>query len=497
MSYLRVSSGATEVVLADLGYTVPASTTNFVISDQFSVEDLQNSADLKAAVNLTAASGGLDAQVKLDGTWTAIPAADYDGNDVYAAYANIYEIVNTVDNQRLVNGSDASAATALHSHDTAYFTKTELGGTGGADLIGVDNSGWTYLTGTTVQDALDSIDTLIASVDLDDVYDNDADGIMNVDGTTKPLDLRSNNVNDVVISRTNSTDLQDILRADVSANELALGSAAVGGLAQVDVRIKTDLYIDGNMTIVGTVTDTTVNELNITNANILLRDGATVGADAAIEVERGTTGANANLRWNETSDRWMAGLVGADYTIALLEVDEIVTGVWEFQGGASTEPSMYLTQKTAAPTTNLGTANQIPFTVINGQLATYDKTNTRNKWLSASRQYVTFSGRDNAHNTNEYLRNGVFTSNESSTRLIQNATLVGISANTASAETWTVRVRKNGVLTNLYSKALTASTGTQDATLNVDFDAGDVIQVYCDGTGINRPLVVLEFAYRY
>jgi hypothetical protein len=68
MSYLRVSSGATDVVLADLGYTVVASTTNFIISDQFSVEDLQNSVDLKAAINLSAASGGLDAEVKLDST---------------------------------------------------------------------------------------------------------------------------------------------------------------------------------------------------------------------------------------------------------------------------------------------------------------------------------------------------------------------------------------------------------------------------------------------
>lgn len=497
MSYLRVSSGATDVVLADLGYTVAASTTNFIISDQFSVEDLQNSVDLKTAINLSAASGGLDAEVKLDSTWTAIASADYDGNDVYAAYANIYEISNTVDNQRLVNGSDASAATVLHTHNTAYYTKLELGGVGGADLIGVDNTGWTYLTGTTVQEALDSVDTLIGAIDLDDVYTNDADGILNVNGTTKPLDFRSNNTNDVVTSRTNGTDVQDIWRADVSANELVLGSAAVGGLAQVDVRIKTDLYIDGNMTIVGTVTDTTVNELNITNANILLRDGATVGGDASVEVERGATGANADLRWDEAALRWKAGVVGTDYTIALLEVDEVVTGVWEFQGGAATEPSMYLTQKTAAPSVNLGTANQIPFSVINGQLATYDKTNSRNKWLSASRQYVTFSGRDNTNNTNEYLRNGVFTSNEASTKLIQNATLVGISVNTASTETWTARVRKNGVVTNLYSKALTASAGVQDATLNVDFSAGDVIQVYCDGSGVNRPLVVLEFAYRY
>ena len=117
MSYLRVSSGATDVVLADLGYTVPASTTAFVISTQFDVEDLQNSKDLIAAVNLTAALGGLDAEVKLDGTWTAIAAADFDGEDVYAGFANIYEIVNTIDNQRLVDGSDCSTATQLHHHE--------------------------------------------------------------------------------------------------------------------------------------------------------------------------------------------------------------------------------------------------------------------------------------------------------------------------------------------------------------------------------------------
>jgi hypothetical protein len=80
---------------------------------------------------------------------------------------------------------------------------------------------------------------------------------------------------------------------------------------------------------------------------------------------------------------------------------------------------------------------------------------------------------------------------------MQNATLVGISVQTAEAETWTARVRRNGVATNLYSKALTTSVGTQDVTLNVDFDAGDVVQIYCEGTDVNRPLVVLEFAYRY
>lgn len=507
MSYLRVSSGATAVVLADLGYTVPAATSNYNISDQFSVEDLQNSKDLVTAVQLTAALGGLDAKVNLDGTWTAVLGADFDPEDVYAASANIYEIVNTVDNQRLVDGSDCSVSTQLHMHDNRYYTKGELGsttpGSSGANLIGTDPLSWTLLSGTTVQQVFDNLDTALSTtlVTLDTAYTNDTDGIMNVNGSSKPLDLRSNNVNDVIIGRQQNVgygmDIQDILRADVSASELLLGHVAVNSLPQVDVRVRTDLYVDGNITFVGTITDTTVSELNVTDVNILLRTGATVGGDASLQVERGVTGANADLRWDELSQRWMAGVVGNDHTIALLELNEVVTGVWDFQGGAATDPNLYLTQKAVAPTTQLGASNQIPFSVINGQLATYDKTNSRNKFLSVSRQYVTFGGRDNAKISNEYLRNALFTSNESSTRLIQDATLVGISITTAVASTWNVRVRKNGVATNLYTKSQTGSTGTQDNTLNLNFDAGDIIQVYGDGSNIDRPLVVLEFAYRY
>lgn len=504
MSYFRVSSGATDVSLADLGYVVPASTTNFVMSDQFSPEDLQNSADLKAAIILGAASGGLDCQVNLDGSWTNVTGSSFDGNDIYAAYANIYEIVNTVDNQRLVNNSDCSASVQLHHHDTRYYTESELSATAtptGASLIGFDDTGLNYIDADDVQDAISDLDAAISAFDLDDVYSNDIDGIMNVDDPSKSLEFRSDNVNDIKITRAQDLgyglDLQNALVFDVSSNELILGSLAVGALAQIDVHILTDLYVDGNITFTGTITDQTVNELNVTNANIILREGAVSDANARYEVNRPVGGTNADLLWDESADRWKAGLVGSEQTIALLEADEIVTGVWEFQGGGATEPNMYLTNKTVAPTTNLGTSTQFPMTLINGQLAIYDKTNSRNKHLSVSRQYVTFGGRDSSNTTNEYLRNALFTSNEASTRLIQDATLVGISVTTAEAETWTARVRRNGVLTNLYSEALTASTGTQKNTLNVDFSAGDVVQVYCDGTGINRPHVVLEFAYRY
>lgn len=501
MSYIRVSTTVASVQLADLGYTIVHPAVNFVLSNQFGVEDLQNSESLRAAI----AAGTLTCQVNLDGTWTAVSAANYDQKDVHGAFANVYEIMNEENNEDLVNGNDVetsrSGSLPLHIHDTRYFTKTLLQATtapSGASLIGVDQTNFTAISGADVQAVLDSIDNAFTTgVSLDTAYTNDTDGILNVNGVTKPLELRSNDINDIIITRKSGVDIQDALRLDVSANELLLGALISGALAQLQVRIKSDLIVDGNIQYTGTITDTTVSQLEVTDANILLRAGATVGADAFVYVERGSTGPDADLYWNETTDRWMAGVVGTEKTIALLEANDIVTGVWEFKGNATTDPNLYLTQKTVAPTTQLGTSSQIPLAMINGILASYDKTNGRNKFLSVSREYMVFVGRDSANNTTEYARVATFTSNQSGNRLIRDATLIGMSIQTNGSETWNARVRKNGSLTDLASLAAGAVAGAQDSSLNVDFTAGDQIQVYIDGTNIDRPVIKLEFAYRF
>jgi len=574
MSFFRVSNPvASEFVLADLGITIAASASNVVLSDQFSVHDLYLSADLEAAI----IAADLTVQIDYGAGFTSISAANYTNRDAISAFLNVYEITNQNNNEDLVDGSDASA---LHNHDSSYFTQAELGASTtptGASLIGLDDTAWSSLiTFDDVQEFADDLAGLLTSFDLDDVYTNDADGIMRVDDLGKQLSLRSDNVNDINISReiaaaiaastifqtitftavvagsagnsialvfdgvddiddvvgawntanpgntvsftgqlgtfvptagtatlsggANISGPQDALRLDVSGDELCLGAAATGSLSPIEVRVKTNLTIDGNLTIMGTLTDTNVDELNITNANIRLRDGATgiPGADAYIEVERGTSGADAQLLWNETTDRWQAGTVGDMATIALLEKDETVTGVYDFQGGATTEPSMYFTDKTAAPTTNLGTANQVPMAMINDTLAFYDKSNSRDKFLSVYRMYLGFTGRDNSNNTNEYARfGGQFTSNQSSARLMKNMTLIGMSIQTNGAETWTARVRKNGAVTNLASLAASAATGAQASNYNLDFDAGDKVDVFIDGSSIDRPVIVLEFAERF
>lgn len=500
MSFFRVTEpNVGAVALPDLGITIAQNAT-VVLSDQFSVNDLYLSADLEAAI----IGGDLNVEIDYGTGYAAVAAVDYTNRDALSAFLNVYEITNENTNEKLVNGSDV---TTLHNHNGAYYTKSELNdstspGTGGA-LIGVDDAAWASfgLVFDDVQEFIDDLAGLWGSVDLDDVYDNDTDGIMNVDQTSRPLNFRSDNSNDIIISRWNLTNSQDALRLDVSANELLLGAAASGALAELDVRVLTDLVVDGNLTITGTMTDTTVNELNITNANIRLRDGATAipGTDAYIEVERGTSGNDAQLLWNETADRWQAGIVGTMGTIALLEFNELVTGIWEFQGAASTDPNMYLDNKAAAPTTNLGAADQIPVAMITNVPAYYDKTNSRNTFLSYYRQHMQFSGRDSANNKDEYLRAGLFTSNQAGPRLMHNMKLLGISVQCETAATFNIRVRKNGSVTNLASLAVSAATGAHANTYNLNLDAGDQIQIYLDSAGANvaRPIVVLEMAERF
>ena len=70
----------------------------------------------------------------------------------------------------------------------------------------------------------------------------------------------------------------------------------------------TGATIPGNVTF-GNITVTNIDSATetdsfITAASLTLRQGASTGADAKILVERGSTGNDAYLQWNETTDRW-------------------------------------------------------------------------------------------------------------------------------------------------------------------------------------------------
>ena len=84
----------------------------------------------------------------------------------------------------------------------------------------------------------------------------------------------------------------------------------------------TSATIPGNVTF-GNITVTNIDSATetdsfITAASLTLRQGASTGADAKILVERGSTGNDAYLQWNETTDRWQFYNGSADTNMLLL-----------------------------------------------------------------------------------------------------------------------------------------------------------------------------------
>ena len=94
------------------------------------------------------------------------------------------------------------------------------------------------------------------------------------------------------------------------------GTAYTVGLPS-DVTISNDLTVTGNLTVNGTTTTLNTDTLAVEDNIVLLNSNitGTPSTNAGIEVERGTS-TNASITWNETSDKWTAGIAGSEIAIA-------------------------------------------------------------------------------------------------------------------------------------------------------------------------------------
>lgn len=105
-------------------------------------------------------------------------------------------------------------------------------------------------------------------------------------------------------------------------NNITTGTITIGsGLTSGGITIGssgTTTTIAGNLTVSGTTT--TVNSETLTvNDNIIVLNNNVSGTpteNAGIEIERGTS-TNASVTWNETTDKWTAGLTGSEAVILL------------------------------------------------------------------------------------------------------------------------------------------------------------------------------------
>lgn len=143
-----------------------------------------------------------------------------------------------------------------------------------------------------------------------------------------------------------------------------------------------------------------------------------------------------------------------------------------------------------------GISPQIYIDTTSGDVYYYDSIRVKNLGVATVQQDA---GRNHSTVTNQYLRNGGDTpTNLNGFVLPWNATLITMSmSGSLNTQTWSAEVRKNGggiaqdilTITNEYSN--------YDNTKNTDFDAGDRIMIYCNGTSINYPHITLFFRRRF
>ena len=78
-----------------------------------------------------------------------------------------------------------------------------------------------------------------------------------------------------------------------------------------------------------------------------------------------------------------------------------------------------------------------------------------------------------------------------------NSTLVGISmSEELNTQTWTAEVRSNDAVTILDSLTITNQYSNQTYASDTDFNEGDRVQVYLNGSSIDYPEVTLFFRRR-
>jgi hypothetical protein len=131
-----------------------------------------------------------------------------------------------------------------------------------------------------------------------------------------------------------------------------------------------------------------------------------------------------------------------------------------------------------------------------GDVYFYDPVRDKNLGVGLLQQSA---GRNHTTVTNQFLRGeGDTPTNLNGFVLPYNATLVTMSmSGELNTQSWSVEVRKNGGGVSQATLSITNQYSNYIDGLNVDFNAGDRIMIYCNGTAISYPHADLIFRRRF
>lgn len=131
--------------------------------------------------------------------------------------------------------------------------------------------------------------------------------------------------------------------------------------------------------------------------------------------------------------------------------------------------------------------------VING--IPYINDPIRGKLVSCARTIFT-GAYYGLNESSRYLRvDGVTTASSQGILMPRDGVITAMTAKSRSVGVWNFEIRKNGIPITVSGIPVIGSFGN-DPTMDVDFNAGDFLQFYLNGTAVDHPIVSVEIAWR-
>lgn len=136
--------------------------------------------------------------------------------------------------------------------------------------------------------------------------------------------------------------------------------------------------------------------------------------------------------------------------------------------------------------------------IINNGGVIYNYDGSRSKWLSIDQPELSYETRIGDGN---YLATGYHADKNTGFTALRDCTILGVTAVGGTGNlTKSFSIRKAGSTADIHTFVLNGANPSvhTDDTLDIDFNAGDVIQVFCSATGapVKSPRVSLTIAWR-
>ena len=243
------------------------------------------------------------------------------GNDTHSHASTTISDFNEAVDDRAAN----LITTATHSGISVAYTDND----GGSGTLAFTNTGVTEIvagTGITIDQATGDVTITNADKGSDQnifktIAVSGQDSVV-ADSNTDTLTIAGST--GLTVTTNATTDTITLTNSGVTSIAGTTGEIEVSGsTGSVTIGLPENVEIDGNLTVQGNLTvngtTTTLNtETVLIEDNIVVLNSNVTGTpsvNSGIEVERGTSD-NATLVWNEGTDKWTAGIAGAEIAIA-------------------------------------------------------------------------------------------------------------------------------------------------------------------------------------